>query len=188
MCLALAYRPSVSIKTKPKRKKLRSCQHIYSWPHPLSSFSIRASSSRTIDNIRRGCSSWACILLVTGALSAFVSEQHSARVQTWLHSEYKMASSSMLSSSCVQTMAGLPLLGASQVKARISSPFLAGLELKHTQYVKSQQLRRTLIVSAKQDTDTPLVSPISMSTWTCTDSRILTCCFVFDFVNLEVLS
>jgi hypothetical protein len=90
----------------------------------------------------------------------------------------------------VQTVAGLPSLGASQVKARVGRPFLAGLELKRTQYGNSQQLRRTLVVSAKQDTNTPLVSPIppmSTSTCTCTESIRMTGCVLFIFVNLDVL-
>lgn len=68
-----------------------------------------------------------------------------------------MAASSMLSRSSVQTVAGLPSLGASQAKANIRSPFLAGLKVQGAQF-HSQQGRRSLVVSAKQDTDTPLVS------------------------------
>jgi hypothetical protein len=90
----------------------------------------------------------------------------------------------------VQTVVGLPSLGTSPVKARISNPFLAGPELKRTQCGNSQQLRRTLVVSAKQDTNTPLVSPIppmSTSTFTCTESIRMTGCALFIFVNLDAL-
>lgn len=68
-----------------------------------------------------------------------------------------MAASSMLSRSFVQTVAGVPSLGASQVKANIHSPFLAGLKVQGAQF-HSQQGRRSLVVSAKQETNTPLVS------------------------------
>ena len=63
----------------------------------------------------------------------------------------------MLSRSFVQTVAALPSLGASQVKANIRSPFLAGLKVQGAQF-HSQQERRSLVVSAKQETNTPLVS------------------------------
>ena len=73
--------------------------------------------------------------------------------------KWKMAAPSILSRSCVQTVAGLPSLGASLVKARVGNPFFARLELQGTHYGISQQLRRTLVVSPKQDANTPLVSP-----------------------------
>ena len=73
--------------------------------------------------------------------------------------KWKMAAPSILSRSCVQTVAGLPSLGASLVKARVGNPFFARLELQGTHYGISQQLRRTLVVSPKQDVNTPLVSP-----------------------------
>lgn len=64
----------------------------------------------------------------------------------------EMATSSMLSRSCVPTVAGLPSLGAPRTSSSSSSPFLATRGARI-----SQRERRSLFVSAKHN-ETPLVS------------------------------
>lgn len=69
-----------------------------------------------------------------------------------------MATSTMLSrtTACLQAVAGLPSLGASQVRcSNAGKPLLAKLKIRAP---LSHLEKRTLVVSAQRDTDTPLVS------------------------------
>jgi hypothetical protein len=56
---------------------------------------------------------------------------------------------------CLQAVAGLPSLGASQVRSsNAGKPLLAKLKIRAP---LSHLEKRTLVVSAQRDTDTPLV-------------------------------
>lgn len=66
-----------------------------------------------------------------------------------------MATSSVLSRSCLQTVAGLPSLGVAQVKARASnSLLLTGVGLRPARCFQ-QMGRPSLVVSAKQESPLP---------------------------------
>lgn len=69
----------------------------------------------------------------------------------------EMVTSSMLSrTGCLQTVAGLPSLGASQVRSsNAGQALLARMKINAP---LPQLEKRTLVVSAQRDTDTPLVS------------------------------